>query len=228
VKKIALIWDIDGTLLNTGGVGVIPFEIAIKEVTKSMIKLDRKKFSGFTDFQIAKTMLETVDYPESTPAIIEKILIMYTDLLKEALEKQPARPIGEIQAVLEQLSNSNNYLSLIGTGNYKPGAYAKLESAGLKGFFTNKNIFCATSQSQVRTEVLQMAKQSLPEKYSGIVIGDSPSDIQASTEVGLKIICTATGQHTREELMDYKPNLTLPDHWKYADLEKGIYKLENQ
>ena len=228
LKKIALIWDIDGTLLNTSGVGVIPFEIAVTNETRLIAKLDRKRFSGFTDFQIAKTMLETIDYPLRTTEVLEKILITYTNSLKEALIKRPAKPIGEIPAVLRQLRDSKSFLSLIGTGNYKPGAHAKLESAGLKEFFTDENIFCTTSQSQLRTEILLMAKQSLPEKYSGIVIGDSPSDIQASSEVGLKIICTATGQHSREELMDYKPNLTLPDHWKYADLEKGIYKLENQ
>ena len=79
MKKIALIWDIDGTLLNTGGVGIIPFEMAVKTETGLFARLDRKRFSGFTDFLIAKTMLESMDYPIRTTEVLERMLVTYTN-----------------------------------------------------------------------------------------------------------------------------------------------------
>ena len=225
MKQFALIWDIDGTLLSTGGAGVIPFETSFQRVTGRSVKLDRKRFSGFTDFVIAKALLDSVDFEIQTTSHIERILIRFTDLLKKALIENPAKPIGEIVNVLRRLSELANYRCLIGTGNFKPGANAKLESAGLMEFFNVEDIYAATSKFQSRVEILQMAKNAIPEACIGIVIGDSPSDVEAAREVGLKIICTATGQHTRNELMHYGRDLVLTDNWRYEDLEEGIREL---
>lgn len=222
MNRVSIIWDIDGTLLNTGGVGVAPFQTAIREITGLELDLDRKRFSGLTDFAIAEAMLRAANYRDTSMTVVERVLIRYVQLLEEALERSPAKPIGNISKVLEQCAQSEKFQNYIGTGNFGAGAVAKLQSAGLLKFFDSEVIYAAALISPTREQILSNARDGVPNDSIGIVVGDSPHDVSASRNVGLKVICTPTGQHSWEELSLLEPDGLLAENWNFAALDVCI------
>jgi phosphoglycolate phosphatase-like HAD superfamily hydrolase len=76
LKKFRLFWDIDGTLIRTNGAAAIPFKNAISNFLKHEFDLDRKKFSGFTDFEIIQSLVKNYGFKINNEDI-EKILENY-------------------------------------------------------------------------------------------------------------------------------------------------------
>ena len=60
MKKVKLFWDIDGTLLRTNGAAALPFAKAVSEYAGVEVIIDRKKLSGFTDYEIAISLLSSI------------------------------------------------------------------------------------------------------------------------------------------------------------------------
>ena len=60
-KKIKIFWDIDGTLLQTHGAAALPFANAVSKFAGQEVKIERKKLSGFTDYEIAQYLLKSIN-----------------------------------------------------------------------------------------------------------------------------------------------------------------------
>ena len=65
LKKVKLFWDIDGTLLKTNGAAALPFAKAVSEYASVEVIIDRKKLSGFTDYEIAISLLGSIGITSS-------------------------------------------------------------------------------------------------------------------------------------------------------------------
>lgn len=228
MKKVAIIWDIDGTLLSTGGAGVIPFENAVSDVVGHSINLDRRLNSGLTDFNIAQRLLDEAQFENSDLTLVETILHKYVLSLQNALLIQPAKPLGNIVEVLNACSQHEEILSFVGTGNFGPGAEAKLSSANLARFFRPNYIYSSSVIAPERHQILLNARNAIPDGFIGIVVGDSPHDVVASRRVGLRVICTPTGQHTYEELAENEPDALLSLNWKFPDLMTCVEEVLKQ
>ncbi len=57
-KNAKIFWDIDGTLLQTHGAAAVPFANAVSKIGGQEVQIERKKFSGFTDYEIAQYLLK--------------------------------------------------------------------------------------------------------------------------------------------------------------------------
>lgn len=226
--KYCLLWDIDGTLLNTHGAGVKPLEVAIYEVLGVQVTLERGKYSGFTDYEIIADLTGEDVKCESNSIIFDEILNRYVLGLKAALDLSPASPIGSIKESLKRLANTSNLKSFIATGNFEPGALVKLESVGLKTYFHQNSIFGATNVRRRRTEIIKYATENLSKKYIPIVVGDAPADITAARENNLNVIATPTGHHSFEDLNALLPGMVLKEDWVLEDLKCKVEKLTSQ
>ena len=211
-------WDIDGTLLDTHGVGVRPLENAIEQEFGVSVKLERGKFSGYTDFEIISaltaTNLEDVSYLQK----YESVLKHYAIELEIALSKSRATALGNIREVLLDLNTLYGWESFIGTGNYEGAAVHKLESAGLVEFFPQNHLFGATGSRMKRPEIIAYARNVLAADFEPIVIGDAPADIHAAKLNNLKVIATPTGHHSYRELNELAPGMVLSPSWSLQDL----------
>lgn len=199
-----------------------PFENAVSEIVGHPVNLDRRKNSGLTDFNIAQRLLFDSQLDSSDLDLVESILNKYVLSLKKALLMQPAKPLGNIVEVLEVCSEREEFLNFIGTGNFGPGAEMKLSSAQLTQFFQPNSIYSASTFAPDRHQILLNARNGIPAGTIGIVIGDSPHDVIASKKVGLKVICTPTGQHSAEELSETRPDGLLPVNWTFSELNHCI------
>lgn len=221
---IRLFWDIDGTLLLTHGAAARPFAKAVSEYAGKVIEIDRKKLSGYTDYEIVQVLLNSVDIEVSFSEITQ-ILDAYTNELLTNLKGSSTSAVGNIKEILTKIKSVQNFELAIGTGNLYTGAKIKLSHVGLWDFFENKYIFCATESRWNRDLVIKGAKQSLARNQVGIIIGDSPKDIISAHNAGLAVIAVATGSHSSAELLDFNPDCLLDKDWNYEELLNKINEI---
>jgi len=224
IKKVKLFWDIDGTLLRTNGAAALPFAKAVSEYAGVEVIIDRKKLSGFTDYEIAISLLGSIGITTSLKDIT-LILKSYVEKLPAALDNGEVKKIGHVEKVLEAVLKIPEIELAIGTGNFLPGAKIKLNHVGLMNYFDNNNLFCSSENYWSRDLIINNAKNSLTSNQIGIVIGDSPKDILSAKASGLKNIAVTTGGHSYTELSEYKPDLILKEGWQVEDLINGMNSL---
>jgi phosphoglycolate phosphatase-like HAD superfamily hydrolase len=184
VKQRVFLFDIDGTLLHTGGAGT-------KSLTKSFRKIHgiENAFQGITldgktDPEIVKEAMEQNRVKqEIKPAEIEEIFREYIDFLKEEIIISPNyRLMRGVTEMLEDLHAREDILLGIASGNIQQGAEIKLKRGKIHKYF----LFGAYgSDAENRGEVISIAikrgKNLLPgvklSKKDFYVIGDTPRDI---------------------------------------------------
>jgi len=224
MKKFRLFWDIDGTLIRTNGAAAIPFKQALSNFLKQEVDLDRKKLSGFTDFEIIQSIAKNYDF-KINDEDIEKILENYARGLPTALNAGNAHSINAISEVLAEIESSNEYENAIATGNCKPGAIAKLTHINLIDFFKTERIFHASVQNQSRDQIIAKAKESLDPGQVGVIIGDSPKDILSAKVNELRVLGVATGMHSVDELKAFQPDHVVENTWTKDTLMDAVIKI---
>ncbi len=194
-----LLFDIDGTLVNTGGAGSRAMTRAFSEVCGVNDAFRSFSMAGMTDPLILE---KAVDVAESQGLKIkcdyEEVYRAYIRYLQEELESglKGCRDIG---------------LGLA-TGNIVEGARVKLEHGKIAHFFSFGGY---GSDHGNRTHVVRQAVRRgsefvAPAQVSrSIVIGDTPRDIIHAKEAGAEVIAVASGSHSRETLAEYAPDLLL-------------------
>jgi beta-phosphoglucomutase-like phosphatase (HAD superfamily) len=138
-----LIWDIDGTLIRTNGAAAIPFSKAVSDFAGVNIEINRKQLSGFTDYEIAISLLSSVGITTSFKDIT-LILNNYAEKLPVSLNNGSVEKIHIIESVLNTLLKISGMELAVGTGNFLPGAKIKLNHVGLVNYFNNNNLFCSS------------------------------------------------------------------------------------
>jgi phosphoglycolate phosphatase-like HAD superfamily hydrolase len=223
-KRVRIFWDIDGTLIRTNGAAALPFKNAIMNYLGSSIEFDRKKLSGFTDYEIIQSVFADLNR-EIELSEIDKILSEYSSNLPVNLELGKAKQINEISKVLLELENSNEYENAIATGNCYLGAITKLTHIELINFFKPELLFHASPQNTSRDEIIAFAKKSLTAGQVGIIVGDSPKDIASAQKNDLKVLAVATGMHSEEELRQIQKFNVVKENWQKNELLEAIYEI---
>ena len=224
MKKFRLFWDIDGTLIRTNGAAAIPFKQALSNFLKQEVDLDRKKLSGFTDFEIIQTVSKNYGF-KINDEDVENILENYARNLPTALNAGNAHSINAISEVLAEIKSSNEYENAIATGNCKPGAVVKLSHINLIDFFETERIFHDSVRSQSRDQIIAEAKESLDPGQVGVIIGDSPKDILSAKANELRVLGVATGMHSVDELKAFQPDHIVENTWTKINLMEAIIKI---
>ena len=222
---IELIWDIDGTLINTRGLGAAPFCEAFTDHTSFAATIDKKKLSGFTDFEIALSLMRDAGIREDI-FLADKILNSFSTKLESILATEPPTILGDVLSTLEHIQTSESLTNSIGSGNFLKGAIVKLKSAGLFDFFKNSEFFVATTELWDRNAIIESAASKSTE-YRKLVIGDSPRDISSARNSGLKVLSISTGQHSYNELLELAPDYILDSDWKLSDFLEIIDEFES-
>jgi phosphoglycolate phosphatase-like HAD superfamily hydrolase len=223
LKKIALLWDIDGTLLNTQGVAAKQLIASFKEVTGKESSISPGQYSGFTDYEI---VLDLLQESETAPKIeiAEEILAHYGSRLLTRLLANPPQLLADIQKVFEETAKLTYIEHFIGTGNSNLGANSKITAAGLSGYFDQSSYFFSTPTKVLRDSVIQSAAQSI--KIPTLLIGDSDRDILSAQKNNLKVLAVATGHHRVEELRSHNPDYILDFNWSAQEFFEIISAFE--
>jgi phosphoglycolate phosphatase len=191
------LFDIDGTILLTGGAGRRSFERAFVEVTGRADALKAISFGGMTDRGIARAGLEAAGIDVSDERV-EKLFEAYLAALADELLRTPKYTIMPgVHEVLAKLKTMANVAIGLGTGNLKRGAEAKLRHGKLWEHFSFGGFGC---DHELRGELLRAGAlrgaQQLGVPLADcriVVIGDTVRDVDAAREIGAECIGVETG-----------------------------------
>ena len=212
-----LFWDIDGTLLRTNGAAAEPYAFAASKLIGKEIIIDRKQMSGLTDYEIAKKLFESANKKINLNEI-SRLLDVYCELLPQSLKVGNVEKVGKISEILEMISGINTIQISIGTGNCLSGLNIKLSHVGLLKFFDLGDAYYASEINWSRELIMKQAFRSLDLDQVGVVIGDSPRDIEVAKKSNLKVVAVTSGAHTKNELIVHGPDAILDGNWGLNEL----------
>jgi phosphoglycolate phosphatase len=213
-QRIALLWDIDGTLLDAKGISAKQLVESFNGVTGRQCSIYPGQYSGFTDFEIVLDLLQTAGlHPDIARA--EKIFTHYGTRLKDRLLENPPQLLADVQTVFQKIEQFPYIQHFIGTGNSKLGAEAKITASGLKEYFTGNAYFISTQARVSRDLVIQAAAEEI--NLPILLIGDSDRDVFSAKKNNLKVLATATGRHKVDDLKNLNPDFLLGENWNAKD-----------
>ena len=209
VQKRLLLFDIDGTLIYSGGAGVHALKSAFRERFGIADDLRDIEIAGMTDSGIVISILNKHKIP-ATNENVSAFLDSYVQL--------PRRKGKLLPGVLELLQSlkSRKYLVLaLLTGNVSRGAQLKLEHYGVWHFF-EFGAFADDHRDRNRLGPFARAraKEKHGREFSAVeidVIGDTPRDIACGKAFGARTIAVATGTWSRDQLAKYQPDFLIDD-----------------
>jgi phosphoglycolate phosphatase len=202
----AVLFDIDGTLLVTGGAGGVAWQRAFEELHGVEADIAEHTEAGMTDPEIAAIVFRQVIGREGSQEERAKAIGGYLKHLPDAVaESRGYRVMPGIEALLDRLIDNGLLLGLV-TGNIEAAAHIKLARGGLNRFFSFGGY---GSDSADRTEVTKMALDRGALVSGGtladgscISVGDTPRDVAAGHGAGIRVVGVATGSYALAALQD--------------------------
>jgi phosphoglycolate phosphatase-like HAD superfamily hydrolase len=210
-----VLFDIDGTLVRTGGAGKAAMEEALRSVFGLREVKDGVPYAGRTDRAIARDLLALHGiYPQEEN--IRRLQEAYLQLLPEMLRQRGGTVCPAVPEVLQKLSATRGVLLGLLTGNIRLGAQRKLQHFGLWDYFAGGGF---GDEYEDRDDVARSALQNLgltagvpPGSGRNIwVVGDTPLDIRSARAIGAQAVAVATGWHSLEALSNHNPDWLFPD-----------------
>jgi phosphoglycolate phosphatase-like HAD superfamily hydrolase len=228
VGKICVLFDLDGTLVLTGGAGMIAFDATFEEIFRVPGKIKDARPAGKTDPVILNQVCQKVLRRDPTSEEVEAYFKRYLTHLKEIVhttDKYQVLP--GIQALLEVLRDHPDCLLGLGTGNIREGARVKLSRPpGLWDYFAFGGF---GSDSTDRPELLAIGrdrgKALLPagEDFEEVyIIGDTPRDIEAGQAIQARTVGVATGPFSATDLQAAGADRVYEDFSDYPSFIKEI------
>jgi phosphoglycolate phosphatase-like HAD superfamily hydrolase len=192
-----LLFDIDGTLVATGGAGAVAWRRAFEDLHGIPADIGKFTDAGMTDPDVGAKTFEAVLGRRPSPVELAQLIQRRLEYLPEAVaESKGYKVLPGVPERLRQLSHAGHLLGLI-TGNGDGAAFVKLARGDLMRWFT----FGAYASAGVdRPGIVRRAVQR-GEAMLGAdvpnsdiyVIGDTPLDISAAHAVDCTAIAVATG-----------------------------------
>ena len=212
-----LLFDIDGTLLLSGGAGVRAMTRAFEEVFSVTDAFAASDIAGRTDTFIVSNALTRAGLPD-TPENHHRFREAYVTILRNEIHQPSTSRSGlmpGVRPLLEALHERETYRLALLTGNFEAAAYIKLSHFGVAEFF---EWGAFGEESAERDELGRVAlrraqARAIPPhvRESAIVIGDTPHDIACARAIGARALAVATGTYTFEQLSQAGADITLPD-----------------
>jgi phosphoglycolate phosphatase len=219
-----ILFDIDGTLIDSGGAGVRSLDLAFEKVFSVPDAFQDISMAGKTDTQIIKEGL--LKHGISTNGNFDAIINAYLWHLQVEIKNEGKRIKPGVYDVLSKLSG----LSWLGigllTGNIEKGARIKLEPFGLNGYFPSGAF---GSDDEDRNRLLPIAVRRFEEIFDNkidieesIVIGDTPRDVECAHICGARCIAVATGPYSTDELIAAGADYVFEDLSNCAELIQSL------
>ncbi len=209
-----LLFDIDGTLIDSGGAGLLALNWALEELTGVADGMRDVNPAGKTDIQILREALANAGL-EMEQRLFSGFMVSYPMHLEKALKVTNGGVKPGVRELLERLQiQEDHYLGLL-TGNVEIGARLKLQRYSLHSFFS---VGAYGSDEEDRNKLPVVAIRKAQKAYGVsvglsdcVVIGDTPRDVECAKVHGLPCLVVATGRYPLEVLQLTEADLILPD-----------------
>jgi phosphoglycolate phosphatase len=207
------LFDIDGTLLSSGGAGKAAMENALASEFGVGDVQQGIPYSGRTDRAIGWDLLR-VHGIEPSAAAWQRLQDAYLRNLPESLTRHQGKVLPGIAGLLDHLGGQADMVVGLLTGNIRKGARAKLGHFGLYEHFA----FGGFGDDHFERDDVAREALAAARAYCDAVaceriwvIGDTPLDIRCARAIGARVAAVATGSHSLDELEAERPDLLLAD-----------------
>ncbi len=211
----AVLFDIDGTLITTGGAGAIAWRRAFEELHGAPLDIREVTESGMTDPEVGRVALRNILGRDPDRRELATAMAHYLRHLSDAIDESDGyRVMPGIEELVERLVDAGHLLGLT-TGNIEAAAHIKLARAGLNRFFSFGGY---GSDSNERAELTRCALERGRFVSGGVLadgasisVGDTPRDVAAGHGAGIQVVGVATGNFTVEQLREAGADWALED-----------------
>lgn len=220
---ITLLFDIDGTLIRTGGAGMVAIKQAMREMF-GLESISKVPVHGRTDEGILTDLFaaQSLSFAEHRETFSRR----YWELLPQTLLAGEGEVLPGVEALLAKLDTIPEISMGILTGNAEPAADIKLQHFGLEKYF---HFGGYGDRHGDRNDVARLAQQSaeaaLGEQFQADhvwVIGDTVNDVVCARSIGAKVIAVETGGGSRDVLSQSNPDCQLATLAQTEDFLKAI------
>ena len=214
VKTHLFLFDIDGTLIASGGAGEHSLRLAIQDEFGVEDSLGDIEIAGRTDKLITLNILKKYGV-EPTPERVTQFLDRYLSHLTQELPRKAGRLLPGILPLLDALKARPHVALALLTGNLVRGAELKLTHYGVWNYFefgafaddhTDRNRLGPVAQARA---LERHGVEFPPERI--FVLGDTPHDIACGRAIGAKTVAIATVSWTRASLAEHQPDYLFDD-----------------
>ncbi len=217
-------FDVDGTLVDSGGAGLRAMRRAFQEVVGVTDPFRGDSFTGRTDPHIFRTAVERHLRRSPTRDEERKFFERYLHHLVDEVRVSPGyRVLPGVEGVLRALCARPGCLVGLCTGNLEAGARLKLARADLNRFFAFGGYGSDHEDRAIVTRLaIERARAAAAGPVDPLVIGDSPHEVHAARRNGARVALVATGWTPAETLEALGPDLFFES---FADVEVAVARL---
>lgn len=206
------LFDIDGTLLRTDGVGRRAVARALEAHFGRAFAFDAVSFSGKTDPQILREVLTLGGVPDAD-AHLPALLDAFEQHMHATITPARITVLPGVRGLLDRLAARGDVVLALLTGNLESTAFAKLRAADLAHHFA----FGAFGSDHERRQALPAVALARAEQHLGhrfdpvrvVVVGDTEHDVACARVIGARAVAVATGHHDRAALEAHAPDVLL-------------------
>jgi phosphoglycolate phosphatase-like HAD superfamily hydrolase len=226
-----VLFDIDGTLVHTGGAGVKAFAKVFATEFGATDGFERMKFAGRTDVSLVREFFALHRIPANV-ANFQRFFERYVFWLDHILRDSQTETCPGVREFIEDLQalSPPPVLGLL-TGNIRLGAEIKLRHFELwETFQTGAFADDAEERDHIATIARERGQKLLEGELRDeqvLVIGDTPLDIRCARAIRAKVLAVATGGARLEELQNHQPDWAVADLRGFGVEEMGIGKRES-
>lgn len=195
--RIAILFDIDGTLLITGGAGAASWRLALDELYGIPADIGKFTDTGMTDPDVGRRTFQAVLHRDPERKEFTRLLERRLHYLHRTVaESADYRVLPGVQELLPHLIDEGYLLGLV-TGNVEAAAHVKLHRAQLNRFFSFGGYGSdSTDRGEPTRIALKRGSMVYGEPLSpaqAIVVGDTPHDVEGAHAAGMA--CLGVGSH---------------------------------
>jgi phosphoglycolate phosphatase len=203
-QPLVVLFDVDGTLIDTGGAGARSWARAFNDVMGHEADITSFTESGMTDPMVARRTFRGAEGREPKHDELARLIAAYLmHLPDEVVASDGYRVLPGVQELLRSLATRGALLGLV-SGNIEGAARVKIQRGGLNHFFPFGGY---GTDSADRVELTRAAIARASELHGNAVdpagvyvVGDTPRDVEAAHGVGAISLTVATGIFTADQL----------------------------
>jgi beta-phosphoglucomutase-like phosphatase (HAD superfamily) len=211
----AVLFDIDGTLIESGGASDRAWHRAFEEIHGVDVEISKVTGKGVPDPAVGRQAFEAVLGREPSDEEMARLMAKRLEYLPDEVESSKGyRVMPGVEELLDRLIDDGVLLGLT-SGNVEAAAHIKLSRANLNRYFSFGGY---GSDSPDRTELTKRAVER-----GGVVfgspldlarcfsVGDTPRDVEAGHGAGLRVVGVGTGKYTARELREAGADAAVDD-----------------
>ena len=220
-----VLFDIDGTMLSSEGVGVRSMEEVGEVLYGKRFSLKGIPIGGRLDPLIWNDICLKygISNPESRH---DEFKSTYIEILQKNIKEVCVNIFAGVSALINRCCEQEDVMLGITTGNYEETGKMKLHAAGI-----DSSIFTANAwglDGAVRTDLPKFAMSQCQAHKHVVLLGDTVHDVRSGQANGCKTIAVCTGSHDRDTLKASNPDLLLEDLSNVKEVFQWIIQFHNQ